>query len=318
MPDNAPATTPQTPAAKAATAVPERHGKNVALVPAGTLRVVSVVDEAVHVLASLPDGDRVAREFAEACNTCTPKQLRLSVAVASGLTLAEAYAAAGFSREGGKRWREVEAGRTLRKPHVVTVLAGLKRSAVLRSEISLTQVHAELARVAFSDLAHYDVQPDGTVTVKPDAPHDATRALSGLEVDRFTMLDGATRVKTRVRLHNKVAALQALAAALTPADAANALAGLPGGGRATIEIHVHGGDMGLARVAAAQSIPGVIVHEGATNATPATAVTSQLATPSAKSVRKGRAGTHATPPNGQKRLAASANEPVIEFGGMGE
>lgn len=124
----------------------------------------------------------------------------------------EAARRAGYSARSAAR----TASRLLRTPAVAAALDAQRRRTARRLAISAERVLTEYARIAFSDLTDYLAWgPDG-LTLAPSARLDADRAAAVAEVAET----GAGRV--RIKLHDKVRALDALAKRL-------GLAGEPGG-----------------------------------------------------------------------------------------
>ncbi len=214
------------------------------------------IHEAGQLLAAHPDNDGAYRDleaYEAGVSKCTTQELRLAVELARGAQLADALIRAGY-RFNSARQRQTNAAFLItRKPHVHAVLAGLRRSAVMRAEVSVAQVRAEQARIAFSNVNHYEIDHDGSVNLKPGAPLDAVQAVSSVEIDEVeTQTERGTRIrrKKKLRLWDKSSALKALAA-----DLGMASGGEPGRGDVNVHVavvEVHGGDLGMHRTAPAE------------------------------------------------------------------
>lgn len=145
----------------------------------------------------------------------TPKQARFVVEfVAAECNAAEAARRAGYSESCAK-----EIGHeNLTKPHIQRALASYCGPLLRRSEVTAERVLQEYARVAFirlDDVATWD--EEGRVRVKPSAElePDALAALRCLEFRETTTRtkqgDEIERRRLKVKLHDKLKALDVLA-----------------------------------------------------------------------------------------------------------
>lgn len=106
---------------------------------------------------------------------------------------------------------EAHGSRILRLPAVArAVMAGMEKRTA-RTGISQDRVLEELALLAFSDVTHYEVDDEGNVTVTPDAPPGAMRALQSIK-RRFTTTgtgkNATTTTDVELKLWDKPAPLK--------------------------------------------------------------------------------------------------------------
>jgi len=91
---------------------------------------------------------------------------------------AKAAEAAGYARKSAK----VRARRLLRRPRVVAAIKRAQDARAERVRIDADRVLAELEELAFSNIAHYLIDPiAGTVRLRPDAPLEAMRAVASIK-----------------------------------------------------------------------------------------------------------------------------------------
>lgn len=166
--------------------------------------------EARRGLAEIEDADAALGEYEAAFSACTERELRFAIELAKGARLAAAHAAAGYRYRGSMRARAHDAYRIRQRPHVRTVERFLRRAAIHRAEVEVADVRAEVVRIAFSNIKHYVFEPDGTVSLAPDAPVDAMRAVAWCDTRR-TKRGGIERISTVLRLWDKLSALRLLA-----------------------------------------------------------------------------------------------------------
>jgi len=240
----------------------------------------SVVHAAGYCLSQQPDTDAAYSDveaYETAVAKCTNKELRLAVELAKGKQLAEALHAAGYRSSGGAtRYQTKLASDIRRRPHVVAVERGMRRAALFRAEIDAGQVTAELARIAFSSVNHYEVDDAGRVQLAPGAPLDAVQAVSSVEVDEtVTQTETATitRRKKRLKLHPKVAALAKLAETLgmvqTPGASANV----------GVQIIVQSGELGMQRAEPIAVLGAPAVETGSSREDDPASLDAQVVTP---------------------------------------
>lgn len=101
----------------------------------------------------------------------------------------QAYIRAGYSRGGAS----VQACRLLAKPKIAAAIAAAEEARAKRVGINQDRVERELAILAFSDVTHYLVQPDGTIGLSPEAPEGALRAVSSIKKRVTTRGSGEAR-----------------------------------------------------------------------------------------------------------------------------
>ena len=148
----------------------------------------------------------------------TAKQCRFVEEYLVDLNATQAAIRAGYSEK-----TAAETGyENLRKPDIAEAIQAAKAARSERTELTIDRVVLELAKIAFSDMAHY-VRFDGATAYTDFSamPPGATAAISEIVVDEFTdgRGDGARDVKrTKFKLHGKQAALDALLKHLDRSD----------------------------------------------------------------------------------------------------
>lgn len=80
----------------------------------------------------------------------------------------------------------VVACQILNKPESQALLAKLREDAAERVGLTREGVLRELKALVHSDATHYEIDEDGRITVAPDAPPEASRALSKIKMKRST------------------------------------------------------------------------------------------------------------------------------------
>ncbi|HTI46806.1 MAG TPA: terminase small subunit [Casimicrobiaceae bacterium] len=98
---------------------------------------------------------------------------------------------------------ESTASHLLRTPKVVEALTAARSKLQVRTEITQEKVLAELALLAFSSVDHYDVDDEGNVKVKADAPTGAIRAVSSIKRKVFTDEHGNVTREVEIKLWDK-------------------------------------------------------------------------------------------------------------------
>lgn len=118
------------------------------------------------------------------------------------LNATQAAIRAGYSR----RTAASQGYDLLRKPEIIAALAQAQASRAKRTGITQDRVLAELEQLAFSDVSHYQVNDDGEVTLAPEAPAQAMRAIASIK-RRITTRGGGEHAETtrdvEIRLWDK-------------------------------------------------------------------------------------------------------------------
>lgn len=133
----------------------------------------------------------------------TPKQKRFVEEYLIDLNATQAAIRAGYSQKTAK-----EIGcENLTKPNIEIAIQTALAARSKRTEITAEMVLAELARVGFSNMAHYAKwNPDGVTLVDSDnLTDDAARCVA--EVSQTVTAEGGT---VKFKLHDKVSALEKL------------------------------------------------------------------------------------------------------------
>jgi phage terminase small subunit len=131
----------------------------------------------------------------------TPKQTRFVEEYLIDLNAAAAAVRAGYSAKTAK-----EIGcENLTKPNVAAAVQKALAARSKQTEITAEMVLTELARIGFSNMAHYAKwNPDGAVLFESDnLTDDAARCVA--EVSQTVTAEGGT---VKFKLHDKVAALE--------------------------------------------------------------------------------------------------------------
>jgi len=117
---------------------------------------------------------------------------------------AKAAEAAGYARKSAK----VRARRLLRRPRVVAAIKRAQDARAERVRIDADRVLAELEQLAFSNIAHYVIDPiAGTVRLHSGAPPDAMRAVASIK-HRVTPSAKGNVHEIEVRLWEKTSMLR--------------------------------------------------------------------------------------------------------------
>ncbi len=167
----------------------------------------------------------------------TPRERRFVEEYLIDFSQAKAAMRAGYSPKGAAN----TAGRLLKKETVQRAIAAAAKQSLDKVRITRERVLAEYARLAFSDLGDaIDITEDGTATVNLARIRGnkdfraAVAEISQSDVDLGK--DRGTERRTRIKLHQKKGALDALAKYLqvTPADRVEVTGGDGGPIRAEI------------------------------------------------------------------------------------
>lgn len=93
------------------------------------------------------------------------------------LNAGEAAKRAGYSQKNAN----CIASRTLKEPNVLAAITRAMAARSVRTGITADRVLKETELLAFSDISHYDIDDDGTVTRTTTAPPHALRAISTIK-----------------------------------------------------------------------------------------------------------------------------------------
>ncbi len=119
------------------------------------------------------------------------------------LNAAQAARRAGYSA----KTAESAGPRMLRFVQVAEAIAAAKAKRLARTEITQDRVLEELSLLAFSDLTHFEVDPQGNVTLSPEAPAGAMRALQSIKREISSIggddEDAITTARVEVKLWDK-------------------------------------------------------------------------------------------------------------------
>lgn len=140
----------------------------------------------------------------------TEKQKRFCEEYLIDLNATQAAIRAGYSEATAYS----QGQRLLKNVEVQALLSERKKKLQESTEITQERVLKEYARLAFSDLRQY-YDEDGKLKHPRDMSHDSAAALASIEIYDDMMTVGGERVKVgetkKIKLHNKVQALQDLA-----------------------------------------------------------------------------------------------------------
>jgi phage terminase small subunit len=105
---------------------------------------------------------------------------------------------------------EVQASRLLTNVKVRVSLEAAVQARSKRTDVTADRVVAELARIAFANMRDYWPRP-GEVIELDRLDQDRTAAISEITIDEFVDAAGVLHRRTRLKLHDKQAALVSLA-----------------------------------------------------------------------------------------------------------
>ncbi len=128
---------------------------------------------------------------------------RFAQALATGMTLAEAYRWAGYSGTPGNAWR------LKANPEVRARVAELVEVGARRAEVSVEKVLRELARIGFADVRRMHDEKGGLRRIA-ELPDDIAAAVASYEVVKRTVpgIDGAVEVTHKIKVWDKARALE--------------------------------------------------------------------------------------------------------------
>lgn len=112
---------------------------------------------------------------------------------------ADAYRKTGYTGQNA----DVHSSDMLKHPAVAAAVADAKARKAKNSRIREDKVLRELALLAFSDVMHYVIDDDGTVTTTPDAPKGATRAISSIKRVVRVDKEGGSTTSVELKLWDK-------------------------------------------------------------------------------------------------------------------
>lgn len=136
------------------------------------------------------------------------KQEAFVVGVVAGTPPAQAAMEAGYSPHTASH----QASRLLKNVHVAAEISRRRARIAARAEVAQADVLREWAIIAFSDIRNYvSIGQDGKFVVDDSRmPVEATKAIQEITQDVIVGRDGAFTTKTRIKLHSKTTALDAL------------------------------------------------------------------------------------------------------------
>ena len=149
----------------------------------------------------------------------TPKQRDFAREYLVDLNATQAAIRAGYS----PNWADRTAHRLVEKSRVKRYIAELKEERAARTEVTADRVIRELALVAFSNVADYEVTDRGNLKARAQANRGAVRAVSSFKrkIRKVPGTEDVHDIETEVKLWDKLGALKLLAAHLgivTPAE----------------------------------------------------------------------------------------------------
>jgi len=98
----------------------------------------------------------------------------------------------------------------LRKPEIsACVQAGVDAMAA-RCEVDADKIVKDLAAVAFSNIAHYEIDDEGYVQLAEGAPPEAIKAIQSVRCKKRVLDDGSVVIETEYKLWDKIQALTLL------------------------------------------------------------------------------------------------------------
>lgn len=132
-----------------------------------------------------------------------PKQQRFVDEYLVDLNATKAAIRAGYSPKVAYR----QGYENLRKPHIAHAIAEAQALRSERTHITQDKVLQELAILDFSNVEHFEIDDYGNVTVKPDAPQGAIRAVASLR-KRIRHDEAGVSYETEIKFWNKPASLR--------------------------------------------------------------------------------------------------------------
>ena len=138
--------------------------------------------------------------------TLNPKQKRFVEEYLIDLNGRQAAIRAGYS----PKTADVQASRLLRNAKVQKAIEAAMYARSKRTEVSADRVVEELARIAFANMRDYWPRPGETIDLHR-LDQDRTAAVEEFTVVEAVDTAGVLRRRTRLKLHDKIAALTSLA-----------------------------------------------------------------------------------------------------------
>lgn len=140
----------------------------------------------------------------------TPKRERFAQLLVPGnLSQAEAYRIAFPGTKMTRKQMYEEACKLVQDPKIVQRLAELRRPAIEESQVELTRVLRELARISFFDPRRL-LDEDGSPKPLSELDDDTAAAIAGMKVRTIKGKGGDTSVVTEYKLPDKGANLDRL------------------------------------------------------------------------------------------------------------
>jgi phage terminase small subunit len=136
----------------------------------------------------------------------TPKQAQFVEEYLVDLNGKRAAIRAGYSAKAA----EVQASRLLRNANVQQALHAAIQARSRRTEVTADRVVTELAKIAFANMRDYSPRPGETLDLHR-LDQDRTAAIEEITIDEAVDTAGVVHRRTRLKLHDKLAALTNLA-----------------------------------------------------------------------------------------------------------
>jgi phage terminase small subunit len=129
-----------------------------------------------------------------------PKQARFVEEYLIDLNATQAAIRAGYR----KKAAYAVGAENLRKPQIAAAIEEAQRARSERTEITQDRVLQELATLAFSNIDHYRIAEDDTVTLAEGAPKAAIRAVSSIKRRTIPQKSGLAPIReVEIRLWDK-------------------------------------------------------------------------------------------------------------------
>jgi phage terminase small subunit len=136
----------------------------------------------------------------------TPKQTRFAQEYLFDLNAKQAAIRAGYS----PKTAEVQGSRLLGHPNVQAAVDAAMQARSRRAEVTADRVVTELAKIAFADMRDYWPRAGETIDLHR-LDQDRTAAIEEITIDEAVDPAGVLHRRTRLKLHDKLAALTNLA-----------------------------------------------------------------------------------------------------------
>lgn len=134
----------------------------------------------------------------------SPRQARFVEEYLADLNGTQAAIRAGYKKEAANE----QASRLLARRNIKAAVEKGKRERSERTNIKSDRVLDETARLAFSNISHYQLSDDGQVQLAPGAPETAMSAVSSIKRKTFLGEGGDVRHEVELKLWDKPAALR--------------------------------------------------------------------------------------------------------------